>query len=408
MSPPVAITGVGAITPLGNNANTLLARWSRGECGLLDGAGLCDQFDPAQHLSKREIRRNDRFAQLALAASEEALTQAGWTGGELPYPATRIACVIGTAVGGLQTIETATEILEADGPTRIPVLTVPMLMGNAAAASISIRHGLQGESFGVLAACASGAHAIGAGLRLLHCGAADAVVVGGCESAGRRLAAASLDATGAISSAGISRPFDRRRDGFVLAEGAGVLVLERLRMAASRGAHVLGEVIGYGASSDAFHLTAPQQDGASAALAITRALADAGLEPEEIDYINAHGTSTVLNDIAETKAIKRAFGPHAFDVPISSTKSAIGHLLGAAGAVEAIATLLALRAGAAPPTLGLEFPDEELDLNYLPGEPVLLASRARRALVGVSNSFGFGGHNAVLVVRAPPTSRAKR
>jgi 3-oxoacyl-[acyl-carrier-protein] synthase II len=274
------------------------------------------------------------------------------------------------------------------------------MMSNAGAAALSMRHGLEGPSFAVSTACASGAHAIGCALRMLQSGEADAVIAGGSEASLAPLARAAFAALDALSTSGVSRPFDVRRDGFVMGEGAALLVLERREAAQARGARILGTVRGYGASSDAHHLTAPRSDGQGQAAAMLAALDDAGADASEIDYVNAHGTSTPLNDRAETQAIKLALGEHSGKIPVSSTKSAIGHLLGAAGAVEAVATLLALRDRIVPPTLGLEEPEEGLDLDYVPGvaRPLTLADSG--PALGLSNSFGFGGHNAVLCLEA--------
>jgi 3-oxoacyl-[acyl-carrier-protein] synthase II len=269
-----------------------------------------------------------------------------------------------------------------------------------------MRHGLHGSSFGVMSACAAGAHAIGAALRIIESGEADAVVAGGSESAIAGVAVAAFAAMGATSPSGISRPFDARRDGFVMGEGAGVLVLENAERAEARNAEPVGEILGYAASSDAHHLTAPEPSGRDAARAIELALADAGIEPEDLDYVNAHGTSTPLNDSSETQALKAALGDEARRIPVSSTKSAIGHLLGAAGAVEAIVTVETLRRGLAPPTVGWEERDPDLDLDYIPGEARPLEHRGNGngnghgTLTGISNSFGFGGHNAVLCLAA--------
>jgi 3-oxoacyl-[acyl-carrier-protein] synthase II len=261
-----------------------------------------------------------------------------------------------------------------------------------------MRHGLRGQVYGVVSACAAGAHAIGAGMRMIQSGDADAAVVGGSEAALTALSSAAFAAMDATSTSGVSRPFDARRDGFVMGEGAGVLILEALDAAEERGAEAIGELLGYAATADAHHLTAPEPEGRGAARAIERALADAGVEPEELDYVNAHGTSTPLNDRAETVALKAALGESAHEVPVSSAKSAIGHLLGAAGAVEAVATVLALRERVAPPTLGYAEVDEGLDLDYVPDGPRPLSPEGDgdRPAVGISNSFGFGGHNAVL------------
>ncbi|HKG39058.1 MAG TPA: beta-ketoacyl-ACP synthase II [Conexibacter sp.] len=390
----VVITGVGAVTPLGVGADVLLRRWVAGESGIADGEGACRDFVASDHLSKKEIRRADRFAHLAMVASDEALASAGWSD-ELPYATERVACVLATGIGGLGSLEDQHDLLRDSGPKAVSPLSVPLFMVNAGAAALSMRHSLRGPAFSVGSACAAGSHAIGTAARMIQTGDADAVVTGGAEATLTPLARASFVAAGALSPSGISRPFDARRDGFVMGEGAGILVLEDAERAAERGATVLGEVRGYASTSDAFHLTATEPDGTYAASALVAALADAGLAPDEIDYINAHGTSTELNDSSETRAIKRVFGEHAQAVPISSTKSAIGHLLGAAGAVEAIATLLAMRDRVLPPTVGLEQPDPELDLDYVPLSARPFTPRGERP-VALSNSFGFGGHNVVL------------
>ena len=404
MGEALCITGLGAVTPLGVGAEVLYERWRAGECGIADGQAVCRDFDATEHLSRKEIRRTDRFAQMALVACSEAIAQAGWGEG-LPAPAERIGCVIGTGIGGLKTIEESYDTIRDRGMNQIAPLATPMIMGNAAAVNIAIRYGLRGESFGVMSACASGSQGIAAGLRLLRSGELDALVVGGAEACTTKIALGSFAVTGATSRLGISRPFDRRRDGFVLGEGAGILLVERAEIARARKAEVLGEFLGHGASSDAFHVTAPSPDGGGAAAAIASALVNSGLEPADISYINAHGTSTELNDRSETLAIKKAMGPRAHEIPVTSTKSAIGHLVGAAGAVEAIATLLALRNRVAPPTLGLEFPEEGLDLNYSPRTPTPLKDRGEAwRPIALSNSFGFGGHNSVLAIRAWPAT----
>ncbi len=395
----VVITGVGAVTPLGVGARTLHERWSAGVCGIRDGEGACVDFDPADFLSVKEARRADRFTQLAIAACAEALADAGWEH-ELPYDPRRVGCVLGTGIGGISTLVDGQDTLRERGPERVSPLAVPLMMSNAAPAALSMRHGLRGPSVAVSTACASGANALGCALRMLQGGEADAVVAGGSEAGLTPLARAAFSALDALSKSGVSRPFDARRDGFVMGEGAAVLVLERSGSAGARGARVLGTIRGYGASSDAYHLTAPREDGAGQADAMTAALADAGVAAEEIDYVNAHGTSTPLNDRAETRAIKLALGEHAGEIPVSSTKSAIGHLLGAAGAVEAVATLLALRGRIAPPTLGWSERDEDLDLDYVPGAAHPLRVAEGRPALALSNSFGFGGHNAVLCLEA--------
>jgi 3-oxoacyl-[acyl-carrier-protein] synthase II len=399
MTRRAVITGIGAVTPLGVGARTLHERWTAGACGIEDGQAPCADFDPKIAMSAKEARRSDRFTQLAVAACAEAVDEAGFADG-LPYDAERIGCVFGTGIGGIGTLEANHVALQERGAGAVSPLAVPLMMSNAGAAALSMRHGLRGPVFGVVSACAAGAHAIGAAARMIGAGDADAVVTGGSEAALTPLARAAFAALDATSEAGVSRPFDRRRDGFVMGEGAAVLVLEDAEAAERRGAKVLGEVAGYGATSDAFHLTAPDPEGAGAAAAMRAALADAGLGAGDVDYVNAHGTSTPLNDRSETVALKAALGERAAGVPVSSTKSAIGHLLGAAGAVEAVATLLALRDRVAPPTLGWEEPDEGLDLDYVPGSARPLARRNGDRAIGLSNSFGFGGHNAVLVLAA--------
>ncbi len=415
---PIVVTGVGAVTPLGVGARTLHERWCAGECGIADGEGACADFHAADFLSAKEARRADRFTQLAIAACAEALADAGWQDGRdggdrvggHPYPSERVGCVLGTGIGGIATLVDGQDALRERGSQYVSPLSVPLMMSNAGAGALSMRHDLRGPSFAVSSACASGAHAIGSALRMLQSGEADAVIAGGSEAGLTPLARAAFSALDALSPSGVSRPFDARRDGFVMGEGAAVLVLERADGASARGARVLGRIRGYGASSDAHHITAPRDDGQGQAAAMRAALADAGVAAEQIDYVNAHGTSTPLNDRAETHAIKLALGEHAQRIPVSSTKSAIGHLLGAAGAVEAVATLLALRDRIAPPTLGLSEPDHELDLDYVPGSARPLAHGGDRSngspddgarpVLALSNSFGFGGHNAVLCLEA--------
>jgi 3-oxoacyl-[acyl-carrier-protein] synthase II len=393
----VVVTGVGAVSPLGVGARPLYERWRAGASGIEDGVGAATEFDPKEHLSIKEARRADRFTQFSMVASDEALRDAGWDE-EIPYDVTRVACIIGTGIGGIGTLEVQHATLLEKGPEKVSPLAIPLLMGNAGAAGVSMRHGLRGESYSVVSACAAGAQAIGAAVRSIQAGESDAVVTGGSEAALTPLATAAFGALDAMSNEGISRPFDARRDGFVMGEGAGVLVLEEAGAAEARGAEILGEVIGYGATSDAFHLTAPMEDGAGASRAIENALRDAGITADDVDYVNAHGTSTPLNDRSETRALKTALGDRAYKVPVSSTKSVIGHLLGAAGAVEAVATILALRERVAPPTVGWEEQEEGMDLDYVPDGPRRLDVNGK-APVAISNSFGFGGHNAVLALK---------
>jgi 3-oxoacyl-[acyl-carrier-protein] synthase II len=395
----VVVTGVGAVTPLGVGAVPLYERWAAGICGIEDGEGRAREFVPTKHLSVKDARRADRFTQLALVASIEALADAGWGEG-LPYDPWKVGSIIGTGIGGIGTIEANDRAMFDGGPKHVSPLAVPLMMGNAAAAAVSMRHGLRGPAFGTVSACSSGADAIGTAIRAIRHGDALAVVTGGAEAALTPLSRAAFGALDALSTSGISRPFDARRDGFVMGEGAGVLVLEDGEAARARGARILAVARGYGATADAHHVTAPHPTGEGAAAAITRALEDAGVAPEEVVYVNAHGTSTQLNDRAETFALKTALGAHAYAIPVSSTKSAIGHLLGAGGAVEAIATILALRARLIPPTLGWAERDPELDLDYVPDRARPLDPGDGRRLIAISNSFGFGGHNAVLCLEA--------
>jgi 3-oxoacyl-[acyl-carrier-protein] synthase II len=394
----VVVTGVGAVTPLGVGAGALFERWSAGEVGIADGEAPCASFDPLEFFSRKEARRADRFTQFALVAAQEALGEAGWLE-QMPYEPNRAGCVLGTGIGGLGTLETGFGVLHDEGPDKVSPLAVPLMMGNAGSAAIAMSHELRGPVFGIVSACAAGANAIATAVRMIQAGDADAVVTGGSEAALTPLARAAFAALDATSTSGVCRPFDARRDGFIMGEGAGVLVLEDGDKARARGAEILATVRGVGQTSDAHHLTAPRADGAGAAAAIEAALADAGIGPDEVDYVNAHGTSTPLNDRSETVALKIALGEHAHEVPVSSTKSAIGHLLGAAGAVEAIATIESLRAGVVGPTLGFEQPDEGLDLDYVPGSARPLAVNGQKP-IAISNSFGFGGHNAVLVLEA--------
>jgi len=399
MSRRVLITGVGAVTPLGVGAARLLERWAAGECGIEEGVGRCDEYRPEEVLDKKEIRRMDRFVQLAIGACEEALEQAGWKDGA-PVEPERVGCIVGTGIGGLGSLEHEHVTLLENGAKKVSALAVPLMMANAGTAGLAMRYGLRGPAFSTVSACAAGADALGTAARMIRAGDADAMVAGGAEATLTPLATAAFRRMGATSESGISRPFDRRRDGFVMGEGAALLVLESEESAQARGAEPLGELLGYGASSDAYHLTAPEPTGSGAARAIERALEDAGVRPTDIDYVNAHGTSTPLNDRSETDALKAALGDdRAHEVPVSSTKSAIGHLLGAAGAVEAVATLLALRERVVPPTVGWEERDEGLDLDYVPGGSRPLETGNGRA-VAISDSFGFGGHNAVLVLAA--------
>ncbi len=397
----VAVTGVGAVTSLGSGATALFEGWLAGEHASPGSVARADGFDPSAYMSVKEARRADRVTQLAIAASDEALTQAGWSAGS-PYAPVRVATVIGTGIGGIRTLEAQWEVLRSEGPKRLSPLGVPLMMPNAAAATVAMRNGFHGPSLGTVSACAAGADAIGTALRMLQHGDVDAVVAGGSEAAITDYSIAAFQGMGVLSASGISRPCDLRRDGFALGEGAGVVVLERADDASARGAVSLGEIRGYASTVDGYHLTAPEPTGALAATAMMLALDDADATPEDLVYVNAHGTSTSLNDVAEARAIRAALGDSAARVPVSSTKSAIGHLLGAGGAVEAVATLLALRDGRAPATIGYEQPDPDIErLDLIAGNARRLPAGPRLAL---SNSFGFGGHNAVLCLAAASAS----
>jgi 3-oxoacyl-[acyl-carrier-protein] synthase II len=396
----VVVTGVGAVTALGIGARTLHDRWCAGAVGIEDGVGAASGFDPRDHLSAKETRRADRFTQLAVAAADEALAQAGWDDGPAGLDPARVGCIIGTGIGGLGTLEREIAVLGERGPLGLSPLGIPMLMGNAAAATIAMRVGVHGPGFATLSACAAGANAIGTGLRLLQAGDADAMIVGGSEATLTPFASTAFAQMGTLSADGVSRPFDADRSGFVMGEGAGVLILEEAEHARRRGARIIGTVAGYATTIDGHHITAPQPEGRWAAAAMAGALADAGVPAADVDYVNAHGTSTPLNDAAEARALRTALGARASTVPVSSTKSTIGHLLGAGGAVEAIATLLALEAGVAPPNLGWQTPDPEIALTIVAGAPLPLRVPEDRPLTALSNSFGFGGHNAVLCLQA--------
>ncbi len=397
----IVVTGVGAVTALGVGARALHRRWVAGELGIADGVGAAVAFEPADHLTVKQARRADRFTQLAVVAADEALAEAGWPGGLAGYDPSRVACIIGTGIGGLGTLEREIAALGDRGPVGLSPLGIPMLMGNAAAATVAMRAGVHGPGFATLSACAAGANAIGTGVRLIQSGDVDAAIVGGSEATLTPFASTAFARMGTLSADGESRPFDVRRSGFVMGEGAGVLVLEDEDRARRRGAAILGTVAGYATTLDAHHLTAPDPEGTWAAVAMSRALEDARVPPSEVDYVNAHGTSTPLNDAAEARALRIALGDRAGTVPVSSTKSTLGHLLGAGGAVEAIATLLALADGVAPPNLGFEHADPAIELHVVAGGPERLPAPVGRPLTAISNSFGFGGHNAVLCLQAP-------
>jgi len=405
----VVVTGMGALTPFGVGVEPFWDALIEGRSGvrpvsLFDAsdfpvriAGEVPDFDPAQHLDRRIIKRLDRYAQFALVVCHQAVEHAGLAMDQVdPY---RAAVIFGSGIGGLKELEDQHCRLVERGPGKVSVFTIPKLMVNAASGNISIEFGCRGNSIAVSSACASATHAMGEALQHIRDGRADVVLTGGSEAAVTPLALAAFGAMKALSTrnddpATASRPFDRDRDGFVLAEGAGGFVFEELEHAKRRGATILAELIGFGATSDAEHLTQPAEDGKGASRAMQMAIDDAGIRPDAVDYINAHGTSTPLGDVAETKAIKRVFGEHAKKLVVSSTKSAVGHSLGASGGMELVASALALRNGVVPPTINLTNPDEGCDLDYCPN-----TARDRNLNVALSNSFGFGGHNACILAR---------
>ncbi|MBX6352255.1 MAG: beta-ketoacyl-ACP synthase II [Thermoflavifilum sp.] len=405
----VVITGMGAVTPIGNDVPTFWRNLVAGRSGIsrIDAfdvsqypvqiAGQVRDFDPGQYVDPREARRLDRYAQFAVAAAVQAVRDAGLE--ITPENGERVGVYIGSGVGGIHTLLENYRTLLERGPRRVSPTVVPMMIANMAAGQVSILFGAKGPNLAPVSACATGTHAIGDSYKLIQRGAADVMIAGGSEAAIVDLALAGFSNAKALSTRNdeperASRPFDAERDGFVMSEGAGVVVLESLEHAKARGARIYAEIIGYGMSGDAYHIVAPEPEGNGAFRAMREALADAGIRPEDVDYINAHGTSTDLGDKLETLAIKKAFGDHARKVAISSNKSMIGHLLGAAGAVEAIATILTIQDGVIPPTINLEHPDPECDLDYVPN-----VAREAPVRVAISNSFGFGGHNATIVLR---------
>ena len=404
----VFVTGVGVISPIGNEAEECWANLIAGKSGAgpitrFDTTGYettfaCEvkNFAPNGALERKEARRMDRFTQFAVVASREAMRNAGL---DLEREnLDRIGVVMGSGIGGMETFEAQHAILLERGPSRISPFFIPMMISDMAAGQVSIQFGLRGPNFATVSACASGAHAIGEALRLLRAGDADVIVAGGTEATITPMALAGFSSSRALSTRNddpqrASRPFDQDRDGFVIGEGAGVLVLENEDHARRRGAPLLCELAGYGASADAYHLTAPSEDGSGAARAMARALKDAGIPTEDVDYINAHGTSTPAGDPVEVRAVKTVFGDHARRLMMSSTKSMTGHLLGAAGGLEAVVTALTLSRGIVPPTINLERPDPQCDLDFVPNQ-----ARAQRVTAALSNSFGFGGHNATLAM----------
>ncbi len=404
----VVVTGMGAITPIGLNTQEFWESLKNGKTGFgeitqfdtenfkVKVAASVKGFDGKNYMDPKSAKRMELFCQYAVAASKEALEQSGINMEEEdPY---RVGCAIGSGVGSLQAMEREHKKLLDRGPGRINPLLVPLMITNMAAGNVSIQFGLKGKSLNVVTACATGTHSIGEAYRTIQVGDADVMVAGGTESSITPIGIGGFTALTALSSSNdvnrCSIPFDKERSGFVMGEGAGAVVLEELEHARKRGANILAEVVGYGATSDAYHITSPAEDGMGAAMAMKNAVKDAGAALEEIEYINAHGTSTHHNDLFETRAIKLAFGDHAYKMKINSTKSMIGHLLGAAGAVEVIACILQLNHNYIHATVGLQESEEELDLNYMKGQGI-----EEEFNYALTNSLGFGGHNASLLLK---------
>ena len=407
----VVVTGIGLITPLGL---TTVETWQSAIAGksgidyitLFDAnaiacktkfAGEVKGFDPQNYIDRKNARRMDRFSQFAVAAAKEALVQSGLQ--ISPETQTNIGVFIGSGIGGLTTLFEQTKKLIEEGADRVSPFLVPMMISDMAAAQISILLGIKGPNLGITSACSSGSDAIGAAFELIRRGTIPAMLAGGSEAIVNPIGVSAFNALNALSTRNdnpkqASRPFDAQRDGFVIAEGAGVLVLENLEFARKRGAVILAELLAYGASGDAFHITEPAGDGEGATRAMKAALKVAGIQPNEVDYINAHGTSTQLNDKVETLAIKNTFGEHAGKLAISSTKSMTGHLIGAAGSVAGALCVLSIKNGIIPPTINYTYPDPNCDLDYVPN-----TSRQAKVRTAMSNSFGFGGHNSVLIWR---------
>ena len=405
----VVVTGVGAVTPLGPDAERTWEGMTAGRSGvgpvtLFETADLevrfgaeVRDFDPEPIVGKKEVRRTDRFVQFAIVAAAEAVENARLE--VTAEVAPDVGVFIGSGIGGISTLQDQIEVMLTRGPSKVSPFLVTMMEPDMASGQVSIRFGLKGPNYATVSACSSGADAIGSAYETIRRGDALAMLAGGAEAGITRIGLAGFAAARALSERNddpthASRPFDKDRDGFVMGEGAGILVLEELEFARARGASILAEVIGYGATADAFHITQPAEHGEGAGRAMARAIQKAQIDPGEIDYINAHGTSTQFNDRLETEAIRTAMGEHAYRVAISSTKSMTGHLLGAAGAVEAIASVLTIRDGIVPPTINYRTPDPDCDLDYTPNE-------ARRSAITtvMSNSFGFGGHNSALIFR---------
>lgn len=403
----VVVTGMGAITPLGNEVDALWNAVLEARSGIhrlsliapepfkVQLAGDIPDFSPGAYCDPKDLKRLDRFTLFAMYAGGKAIEDSGIDfSKEDTY---RCGIILGSGIGGLSEIEIQVERLLSKGPDRVSPLTIPKLMLNAAGGNLSIRYGLRGPNFTVATACASATNAMGDAFKTIQYDDADVVVTGGTEAAITAMGLSAFQNMKALSDRNdapekASRPFDMERNGFVLSEGAGILVFEELGHAQARGAHIYGEVLGYGASGDAGHITQPDPAGSGAAQAMRNALRDAKIEPTEMDYINAHGTSTPLGDKAETQAMKAVYGDHAYNLSVSSTKGCLGHALGASGGIEMILTLLAIQNDTVPPTANLEFPDPDCDLNYTPLKPV-----SRNVTTAMNNSFGFGGHNASIV-----------
>jgi beta-ketoacyl-acyl-carrier-protein synthase II len=410
MTKRVVVTGMGTLNPLGFNVESSWEALTKGVSGagpvtLFDASDLLVQvacevkgFDPGRYMDAREARRRDRFEQLASAAAQEAMQHSGLEVTEAN--ALRVGVVVSSAVGGLGSMEEGILTIEEKGPRRVSPFTIPMFMPNGASGMIGIDIGAQGPSFSLASACASGVDSIGQAALLIRAGVIDAAIAGASEATITHVGIACFDRLGALTRRNEEyqtrpAPFDAERDGFIMGEGAAVLVLESLEHARARGAEILGELAGYGASSDAYHVTAPSETGAGGAAAIRLALQDGRIHTEQVDYVNAHGTGTELNDIAETRALKQALGEHAYSSAISSTKSMTGHMMGATGALESIFCLKAIQTNIAPPTINLVHPDPDCDLDYVPG-----SARDMPIGVAMTNAFGFGGHNAVLAFKA--------
>ena len=408
MSRRVVVTGLGAITPIGNSVEEFWNGLKEKKVGI--GPIACfdtaeykaklaaevKDFDPKNYMDPKTARRMERFCQFAVAAAKEAIEDAGLDmSQEDPF---QVGVSVGSGIGSLQSVEREYKKLLEKGPNRVNPLLVPMMIGNMAAGNVSIQYGMKGKCINVVTACATGTHSIGEAFRSIQYGEADMMVAGGTEASITPIGVAGFTALTALSASEdpmrASIPFDKDRNGFVMGEGAGIVVLESLEHAQARGAKIYAELAGYGATGDAYHITSPAEDGSGAAKAMEKAIADAGMKPEDVDYINAHGTSTHHNDLFETKAIKLALGDHAKNVKINSTKSMIGHLLGAAGGVEFITCVKSIQDGFVHATAGLENPDPECDLDYTAGQGVKMEVNC-----ALSNSLGFGGHNATLLVR---------